>query len=207
MTTNLPKLNVQARLGASTDIAMRLETGELRFVSISGMSKTAPLRVTAISHGIPDLWYAAVIDARGMTEVNAADSNSLRDADFRQLTVVDANTVDFLGVSSASFRAYTGGGYLAYYVPMDLSGYTAARMDIKRKVGGAVELALNTTAGTLEIDAAANAVWIRLGETDIVSLVARKYVFDIELISATAVDAICSAESVFEVLPEVTTSV
>ena len=36
---------------------------------------------------------------------------------------------------------------------------------------------------------------------------ARDYVFDIELVHATAVDAICSAESVLTVLPEVTTSV
>jgi len=202
----LPTLKLEARLGASANIALRLETSEMRFSAITGMANSAPLRITSPGHGIPDLWCAAVIDARGMTEVNAADSNSLRDADFRQLTVVDANTVDLLEVSSAGFRAYAGGGYLAYYVPLDLSGYTAARMDIKRKVGGAVELALNTTAGTLEIDAAANAVWIRLDETDIVSLVAREYVFDIELISATEIDAICSADSVFTVLPEVTTS-
>lgn len=207
MTSPLPKLTVQARLGASTDAALRLETGELRFVAISGMSKTAPLRVTATSHGIPDLWYAAVVDARGMTEMNADDSNKLRDSDFRQLTVIDANTVDFLEVSSASFKTYTGGGYLAFYVPMDLSGHTSARMDIKRRVGGDIELALNTTDGTLEIEAAANTVWIRLSAADIAALPAREYVFDIELISATAIDAICSAESVFEVLPEVTTSV
>lgn len=202
----LPTLKLEARLGASANIALRLETSEIRFSAITGMANSAPLRITSPGHGIPDLWCAAVIDARGMTNINAADSNRLRDADFRQLTVIDANTVDLLEVSSANFRAYTGGGYLAYYVPLDLSGYTAARMDIKRKVGGDVELALNTTAGTLEIDAAANAVWIRLDETDIASLVAREYVFDIELISATEIDAICSADSVFTVLPEVTTS-
>lgn len=206
MTSPLPKLTVQARIGASSDIALRLETSELRFIAITGMAKTAPLRVTAPSHGIPDLWYAAVIDARGMTEMNAADSNKIRESEFHQITVIDTNTVDFMDISSSSFSAYTGGGYLAFYVPMDLTGYTSARMDVKRRVGGDVELALNTTAGTLEIDAAANAVWIRLDETDIASLVAREYVFDIELISATEIDAICSADSVFTVLPEVTTS-
>ena len=207
MTSPLPKLTVQARSGASTDAAIRLETSELRFIAITGMAKTAPLRVTAPSHGIPDLWYAAVIDARGMTEMNAADSNKIRESEFHQITVVDANTVDFMDISSSSFSAYTGGGYLAFYVPMDLTGYTSARMDVKRRVGGDVELALNTTDGTLEIEAASNTVWIRLDDTALAALPAREYVFDIELISATAVDAICSAESVFEVLPEVTTSV
>lgn len=206
MATGLPKISLQARLGASADIALRLETGELRFAPITGMSKTAPLRVTVVGHGIPDLWYAAVVDAGGMKELNAADSNSLRDADFRQVNVVDADTVDFIEVSAASFKTYTSGGYLAYYVPLVLSGYTSARMDIKKRVGGDVELALNTTAGTLEIDDPTNTLWIRIGESDLAALSAREYVFDIELISATAVDAICSADSVFKVLPEVTTS-
>ena len=203
----LPKLKLSARIGASADIALRLETSELRFIAITGMAKTAPLRVTAQSHGIPDLWYAAVIDPRGMTEMSAVDSNKIRESEFHQITVIDANTVDFMEISAASFSAYTGGGYLAYYEPMDLSGYTSARMDIKRRVGGDVELALNTTDGTLEIEAATHSVLIRLDDTDLAALPARDYVFDIELISATAVDAICSAESVFEVLPEVTTSV
>ena len=203
----LPKLKLSARIGASADIALRLETSELRFIAITGMAKTAPLRVTAPSHGIPDLWYAAVIDPRGMTEMSAVDSNKIRESEFHQITVIDANTVDFMEISAASFSAYTGGGYLAYYEPMDLSGYTSARMDIKRRVGGDVELALNTTDGTLEIEAATHSVWIRLDDTDLAALPARDYVFDIELISATAVDAICSAESVFEVLPEVTISV
>lgn len=203
----LPKLTLAARLGASADIALRLETGELRFTPITGMAKTAPLRVTAVGHGSPDLWYAAVVDAGGMKELNASDSNNLRDSDFHQLTVIGVDTVDFIDVSAARFKTYTSGGYLAYFVPMVLSGYTSARMDIKKRVGGAVELALSTTAGTLELDDPANTLWIRLGDADLATLEAREYVFDIELISATAVDAICSADSVFEVLPEVTTSV
>ena len=207
MTSTLPKLTIHARLGASADIALRLETSVLKFVAIAGMSKTAPLRVTAPSHGIPDMWYVAVIDSRGMTEMNAADSNKIRESEFHQITAIDANTVDFLEISSAGFETYTGGGYLAYYEPLDLSGYTSARMDIKRRVGGDVDLALNTTDGTLEIEASSNTVWIRLDDTTLDALPAREYVFDIELVSATAIDAICSAESVFEVLPEVTTSV
>ena len=203
----LPKLALSVRRGASEDIALRLETSAKKFAAITGMSKTAPLRVTASGHGIPDMWYAAVIDARGMTEMNAADSNKIRESEFHQITAIDANTVDFLEISSGGFKTYTGGGYLAYYEPLDLSGYTSARMDVKRRVGGDVELALNTTDGTLEIEAATHSVWIRLDDTDLAALPAREYVFDIELVSATAIDAICSAESVFEVLPEVTTSV
>lgn len=206
MTSTLPKLTIHARLGASADIALRLETSNLRFAAITGMAKTAPLRVTAPAHGIFDQWHVAVVDAKGMTQLNAADSNAIRDSEFHQVTFVDANTIDFNGVSSAGFSTYTSGGHLAYYAPLDLSGYTSARMDIKRAVGGAIELSLKTTNGMLAIDAATSTVWIHLSAADISSLVARDYVFDIELIRAGGIDAICSAESVFSVLPEVTTS-
>lgn len=203
---SLPKLTLSARLGASADIALRLETTNLRFAAIGGMSKSAPLRVTAPNHGILDQWYAAIVDAKGMTQMNAVDANSIRDAEFHQVTLVDADHVDFNGISSALFSTYTSGGYLAYYAPLDLSAYTGARMDIKRKVGGAVELSLSTTAGTMSIDAATSTVSIALDETDLSALSARDYVFDIELIRVGGIDAICSAESVFSVLPEVTTS-
>lgn len=208
MTSTLPKLTIQARLGASADIALRLETSVLKFVAITGMAKTAPLRVTATSHGIPDMWYAAVIDSRGMTEMNAADSNKIRELEFHQITVIDANTVDFMEISAASFSAYTGGGYLAYYEPLDLSGYTSARMDIKRAVGATAVLSLHTDDGTLEIDAAASSVWIRLSPTALsdAGVTARDYYFDIELIRPDGVDAICAATSVATVLPEITTS-
>ncbi|HNG55298.1 MAG TPA: hypothetical protein PLR85_18075 [Nitrospira sp.] len=202
----LSRLRLTVRRGASADIALRLETSAKKFAAITGMSKTAPLRVTAAGHGIPDMWYAAVIDARGMVEMNAADSNKIRESEFHQVAVIDANTVDFTGLSAAGFKTYTGGGHLAYYAPMDLTGYTSARMDIKRRVGGDVELALNTENGTLEIDSSTHSVWIRLNDTHLAALPAMEYVFDIELVSATAVDAICSADSVLDVLPEVTTS-
>lgn len=203
---SLPKLTLSARIGASADIALRLETTNLRFSAISSMSQSAPMRVTSPGHNIPDQWHVAIVDAKGMVELNAADSNAIRDAEFHQVTVVDADTVDFNGISSANFNRYTSGGFLAYYAPLDLSGYTSARADIKRRVGGAVELALNTTAGTLEIEVATSTLFVRLVEGSLSALSAREYVFDIELVGPSVVDAICSADSVFEVLPEVTTS-
>jgi hypothetical protein len=202
----LSKLKLSVRKGASADIPLRLETGTLSFAAISAMEKSAPLRVTAPGHNIPDGWYVAIVDAKGMTELNAVDSNSIRDNEFHRVTWIDADTVDFDGISSANFKTYTSGGYLAFYAPMGLASYTSARMDVKTRVGGDVILALNTTDGTLEIEETTSTVWIRLDDDALDGLTARDYVFDIELAHATAVDAICSAESVLTVLPEVTTS-
>jgi len=202
----LPKIKLSVRKGANADIPLRIETGSLSFAAITAMTKGAPMRVTAPAHGVPDGWYVAIIDAKGMTSLNAADSNDIRDTEFHRVTWIDADTLDFDDISSANFKPYTSGGYLAFYAPMDLSAYTSARMDLKIRVGGDVILALSTTAGTLEIDAATSTVWIRLTAADLEAISSRDYVTDIELVHATAVDAICSADSVMSVLPEVTTS-
>lgn len=188
-------------------IPLRIKTETLLFSAVTGMTKSAPLRVTATGHGIPDGWYCAIVDAGGMTEFNAADSNSIQDSEFRQIIRVDANTVEFPGTSSASFNTYTSGGYLAFYMPMDLSSYTDATMDVKTKVGGTPVVTFSVDAGTLSIDAASSAVWIGLDYTALDNVVPKNYVFDIELSNALTVEAICSADSVLTVLPEVTTSV
>jgi hypothetical protein len=201
----LPKLKLFARLGASIDIPIRVETDALKFAPIINMAKTAPLRVTATAHGIPPGWRAAVIGAGGMTEMNIA-WDLLRPSALLPVSVIDANTVDFDGVCATGFHAYTTGGVLAFYAPKDLSSYTGARMDIKRKVGGAVAFSLNTTVGTLEIDVFNSAVWIHLGDSTLAGVSAREYVFDIELIRPGGVDALCSAESVIDISPEVTTT-
>lgn len=203
---SLPKITVEARKGASETITFRIETSVKKFIGISAMTNTAPMRVTATAHQVPDQWSVAIIDATGLTDLNAADSNDIQDDEFHQVTVINANTLEFNGISAASFGVYATSGYVVYHEPMDLSPYTSARADIKRKVGGPVELTLSTTAGTMEIDAVARTVSFVLSETDLASLDVRDYVFDIELVGPSVVDAICSADSVFTVLPEVTTS-
>ena len=198
-------LTLSLRLGATADIPIRVESDELSFAPITAMTKSAPVHIASTGHGIPDGWRAAVLNAGGMTELNGT-WNAIRDSDFRRLAVIDVNTIAFPGVTSAGFRTYTTGGELAYYAPKDLSGYTSARMDIKRAVGGTVLASLNTTDGTIEIDAPNSAVWLHVTPTTLVDLTAGDYVFDIELIDGTDVLALCSADSVLHLLPEVTTS-
>lgn len=202
----LQKLSVCARLGASTRIVLRLETTNIRFTPITNITKSAPMRVTAPSHGLLDQWKVAIVDVIGMRQVNAVDSNAIRDKEFHLVDVIDDNTVDFPAISSSSFSTYASGGSLAYYIPFDMSAYTSARADVKRSVGGPVVLALSTETGTLEIDAGSSSLYINLDPSDLDGMECRSYVFDIELARPDGIDAICSADSEFCVLPEVTTS-
>lgn len=200
------KLTLTVRRGASADIPIRVESDVLSYATITAIAQSAPVRITAASHGIPDGWRAAVMNAKGMTEINA-ENNPPKDSELRKVTVVDANTVEFNKVNSAGFRAYVSGGQLAFYTPRDLSAYSAARMDVKTKVGGEALASYHTDDGTLELDPVNEALWLRLTAAQTGAFVARSYVFDIELVRPSgAVEAICSADSVFVVLPEVTTT-
>lgn len=199
----LQKLNMQSiRIGASADIQIRIETGEVRFAPISSISRSAPARVvTQAAHGLLDGWRVSVIDAKGMVAINDVRPTSV--------SVVDTTTIDLDGVSTLGMSAHTAdSGALKWYAPKDLSGYTGARMDLKRAVGATAVLSLHTDDGTLEIDAATSSVWIRLSPTALstAGVTARDYYFDIELIRPDGVDAICAATSVVTVLPEITTS-
>jgi len=201
----LSALKIEVRLGASADIPIRVETNNLTFAPIASIVKSAPARVvTTDPHGIPDGWRAAIVDAKGMTELNA---DTVSDRGLTKVTVIDATTLDLDGISSLSFRTHTANtGAVAFYAPKDLSAYTSANMDLKKRIGGVVEANFSTTAGTLEIDVATNVVWLRLADTDTALLSARDYVFDIELTRIDGIDAICAPNSTFTVFPQVTTT-
>jgi hypothetical protein len=210
MPKTLPKLTLSPRLGATHETALRISSQTMLYAQISGMAQSAPLEVTATAHGIPDGWQVAVIGAKGMTELNAADPNDIKASEYHRCTVIDVDTVTIDGISSERFKAYQSGGHLAFRAPADLSGYASGRMDVKAKVGGDILLTRNTTNGGMFIDSATSSVFVRLAPTTIsgANLTAKDYVFDIELVTAGgAVDALCSADSVFSVQPEVTTSV
>ncbi len=202
----LPKLAVEVRIGATNHRAFRLETDRIRFVKIESMSQSAPLRVKAIGHGIPDKWQVAIIDAQGMSNLNAANSNSIQDSEFYQVEKIDADHIDFLSLSGSGFEPYTGGGFLAFYLPKNLSSFTAARMDVKDSVGGTLRLTANTANGKLVIDPVNYSLMLTLTEADLATINAGEFVFDVELLGPGVIEAICSADSSFVVNGEVTTS-
>lgn len=206
----LPKITISPRLGATYEMPLRISSQVMMYAPISGMAQSAPLEVTSTAHSILDGWQVAVIGAKGMAEINAADPNDIKASEYYRCTVVDADTVIIDGISSERFKPYQSGGHLAFRAPADLSGYASGRMDVKAKVGGDVLLTRNTVNGGLFIDSATSSVFVRISPSTLsdAGIKAKDYVFDIELVTAGGVvDALCSADSVFSVRPEVTTSV
>ena len=171
--------------GKTFEKVVRWETEPFLSTAILGMSNTLPVRITTGTHGILDGWRVAVVDAGGMTELNAAN-NPPKSADMRRATVVDTTHIEFNPFSAVNFGTWTSGGYLQWYTPHDLTGYTA-RMAIKDKVGGTVLLSLTTENAGIAIDATAKTITLAITATATAALTWTTGVYDLELVSSTGV--------------------
>lgn len=180
---------------------VRWESAELTYKAITGITQAAPAVVTAPGHGLTTGWRAVVVSAKGMTEINAPER--VRESSWRRVAVTDANTVQLPAVDSSSFRAYASGGYLMYYLPTDLSGYTA-RLIAKDKTGGTTLLTLTTENGGISIDNTAKTIRLLVSASDTAAITWRTGVYDLEMVSALgAVEKIL--RGTITVTPEITT--
>lgn len=177
------------------------------YKAISGITQAAPTVVTATGHGVPNGWRVAVVSAQGMEEINA--STPPKEREYVQATVLTANTIELNTVNSSEYSAYTSGGYLQYYTPVDMAGFTA-RMQVKDKPGGTVlsstdvdDAPLNVI--TVTIDNAAKTITLNISATNTAALAWKKGVYDLEMVSGTGeVTALLTGS--ITVTPEVTTA-
>lgn len=182
--------------GKTFSLVVRWETEPIVRKAITAISLTtgAP-RLTVTGHGMPDGWRCAIYGVKGMKQINAANTPP-RPADYHEVTVVDANTVALNNVtpiddSGNDWDAYTSGGFIQYFTPQDLTGYTA-RMDIKDKIGGTV-WASSEVADTpndiidIDISDAVKTIVLTISATDTAALTAKKGVADLEMVSSSGV--------------------
>lgn len=130
-----------------TDL-LRWETTPIVRIPIAGITTPngAPRIATLSAHGLVDGWRAAVTGVKGMSELNAADPNKIKDAEYHQATVIDATTIEFNDINASQFKAWVSGGFIQYNTPAPLTGI-GARMAIKA-VSGEYNLLRCKTAGT-----------------------------------------------------------
>lgn len=138
------KLNLKVYQGGTFKQVLRWESSTKTYVPITQIAKSAPVTITAPSHGIPLGWRARVTNAGGMKEINSLDYNIV--------TAVTADTIVFNQVNSLAFTAYTSGGVLEYNTPVDLTAYTA-RMQLREKLSSdTVIYELTTENGGIVFD-------------------------------------------------------
>jgi hypothetical protein len=162
---------------------IRWESAPIIYKAITAITQAAPTVVSSTGHGIPDGWRVAIVSAKGMTAINATNS-PLKDSDYTQATLIDANSISLNAVNSSLFSAYTSGGYIQYNTPVDLTGYTA-RMTIKTKVGGVILDTLTNVNGKIVLDITKHTITLLLDAVTTAAYTWARGVYDLELVSAS----------------------
>lgn len=196
--------DIQIRRGSTFLMVVRWETESWLYAAITSISLTAPVAITSAAHTIPDGWNVAVVDAKGLTQLNAK-SNPPKKSDMRRATVVSATQIEFNEVSAANFTPHkAASGYLAWRAPQSLTGY-AARMQIKDRVDGTVLVSLTSApSGGITINQTDKAIEIVITDAQTEAIAKAGGVYDLELVSpGGVVTALLAGAVTFE--SEVTT--
>jgi hypothetical protein len=119
------KLNLKIYQGSTFSEILRWESALKVYSPITNIAKSAPMTISATSHGLPEGWRFKVTGSLGMKEVNTAE--------YLTATDVSVNSITVNNINSLNYTTYTGGGMLEYNQPVDLAGYTA-RMQIREKL-------------------------------------------------------------------------
>jgi hypothetical protein len=177
--------------GKTFQRVVRWETLPFVYKAISAITNAGPVSITTIpDHGVVDGWSVAIVSAGGMDEINAG-SDTPKSRDFHKATVTGAKTLELNTVNSAEYGVYTSGGYVQYYTPVSLGGFTA-NMQIRTKAGGTVLASTAAADAPLNIivvavDDATKTVSLTISATSTAALTWKKGTYDLEMVSGTGV--------------------
>ena len=146
----------------------------------------------------------AVIDAQGMTQLNAK-SNPPKPADFRRARVRSTTQIEFNETSSTLFGAHRANtGFLQWLTPHDLLGYQA-RMDIKDRVGGTILMTLTSDNSRILVSDSEKTITLVFQPSDTNDVPWSTGVYDLEMVAPGGfVTPILSGS--FELTTQVTTT-
>lgn len=182
--------------------SLRIETLPYVYVPITAVTQSAPVRITAPGHGLLDGQRAAIVSVRGMSELNAR-SMPPKIEEYRQATVIDADTIEFNTVNTADSPVYKGGGYVQRLSIPPVDGIKA-RMAVKDKIGGTEHLRLTTETGGITCDTANRRITFTLTDKQTAAMHAKCRVADLELIGSDG-QVFKTVEFEFQIIGEVAT--
>lgn len=163
--------------GDTFSFPVKWETEPIVYKAITAITQAAPVVITAPSHGVPNGWRVAVTVVSGMTDINAEHTPPAT-SDYQLATVLTGDTISLNKVNSADYGAYTSGGYVQYYTPVDPSGYSAA-MTIRDSIGGTELFTLSTDLSTITLDSSIMAFVLFIAPADTTSFTWATGVYDL----------------------------
>lgn len=174
------KLNFKMYQGSTFNEVIRWESSRKTYKNISGITQAAPCVVTSNGHGVPDGWRIKITNVGGMTELNSSD-------DYKTATKLTTNTIELNDINSTGYKAYTTGGVIEYYTPIDLTGYTA-RMQLRPTLDSTTIIDEYTTAnGKIVIDIVGCSITILVDATLTAAYTFTSAVYSLEMVSGSGV--------------------
>lgn len=171
------KLNFKVYQGSTFSEVLRWESATKVYKTITGITKAAPVVITAVAHGMPVGWRTKITNVAGMTVINSTDS-------YNTVSAVTTDTITINDINSLGYPAYTSGGVLEYNLPVDLTGFTA-RMQIREKITSTTTIKdLTTVNGGILIDNSLKTITIFMSATDTAALTFSNAVYSLELVSS-----------------------
>ncbi len=174
------KLNFKIYQGSTFKESLRWETSTKVYKAITGITKAAPIVITAAGHGVPVGWRIKVTNVSGMKEINSSDT-------YHTVTSTTTDTITLNAVNSLAYTDYTSGGVVEYNEPRSLTGVTA-RMQIREKLASTTIIdELTTENGGIVIDTVNKTITIVISATDTAAYTFSTAVYSMELIDGTEV--------------------
>ncbi len=174
------KLNFKIYQGSTFKESLRWETSTKVYKAITGITKAAPIVITAAGHGVPVGWRIKVTNVNGMKEINSSDT-------YHTVTSTTTDTITLNAVNSLAYTDYTSGGVVEYNEPRSLTGVTA-RMQIREKLTSTTAIdELTTENGGIVIDTVNKTITIVISATDTAAYTFSTAVYSMELIDGTEV--------------------
>lgn len=152
------KINFKIYQGSTFKEVLRWESSTKAYAPITGITKSAPVVITAIGHGIPVGWRTKITNVLGMKEINSAET-------YRTVTETTSDNVTINDINALGYTDYISGGVLEYNTPTSLVGATA-RMQIRAKLDSTTIIEeLTTENGKIIIDNVLKTITILLSDT------------------------------------------
>jgi hypothetical protein len=170
------KINYKLTQGSTFREVLRWESNEVIYKPITAVTKSAPVSITSVGHGLVEGWRFRVTNCGGMREINSDQYHSA--------SVVDVDTITINKINSLSYTTYTSGGVIEYNKPVDLTGMTA-RMQLRSNVASDVVInELTTENGGIVLDNALKQIRLNISATITTGFTFTTAVYGLELVSS-----------------------
>ena len=171
------KINFKLYQGSTFNETLRWESSVKSYKPITAITKSAPVVVTSVAHGIPVEWRVRFTNITGMTELNNSET-------YYSVTSTTTNTLTINDINSLGFKDYVSGGVIEFNTPIDLTGFTA-RMQIRAKIDDDVIIKeLTTSSGDIAVNNTTKTITLTIPAYVTAAFTFSTAVYSLEMISS-----------------------